>query len=350
MKPVIICGGVGTKMWPASRTSCPKHFLPLIGGKSLFGINYELLRTKFEAKDIYVSTNQSQAELVRKYAPDIPEENLILEPELRNHGPATGLVAAFLFKKGLTDEPFMLVQSDVLREPGTKFIEMLDLCDELIRKDGRLITGGTRPSFAIMGIDYLIKGEKVTSIGELGVYRVAKFLWRSTKEDAEAYVKDGQALTHANHYGWTPRLLLKLYQELKPEWYEPLMNYVNGADLNVEYAKMPKGPIEDVTQKVFDQALVVELPFNWIDFGTWESVDRYLTEKNLYQTNDNEIDIESDNNFVKVSGKKTVAMIGIKDLVVVETDDALLICKKDQSGRVGEVVEKLKAEGKTELL
>ncbi|MCX6726587.1 MAG: sugar phosphate nucleotidyltransferase, partial [Candidatus Shapirobacteria bacterium] len=290
MIPVIICGGVGTKMWPESQPTSPKHFLPLINGKSLFQINYELLRTKFKPEEIYVSTNSVQEELVIKNAPDLPKENIILEPELRNHGPATGLVAAFLLKKGLGDEPFMLVQADVLREPGVKFIEMLDLGDNLIRKEKRLITGGTKPDYAIMGIDYLIEGEKMTSMGDIGVSKVDKFLWRSTKEAAEEYVKDGKALTHANHYGWTPNLLLQLYQKLKPEWYQPLMNYVNGADLTTEYAKMPKGPIEDVTQNVFTEALVVELPFAWIDFGTWESVAKYIKEKNP-----NLIEIEGQN-------------------------------------------------------
>jgi mannose-1-phosphate guanylyltransferase len=93
---------------------------------------------------------------------------------------------------------------------------------------------------------------------------------------------------------------------------------------------------------------MVVLPFEWWDFGTWESVDKYLKEKNLYQTGSNVIELDSNNNFVR--SEKEVALIGVDNLVVVDTGDALLICKKDQTGRVGEVVEKLKAEGKNELL
>ncbi len=117
MIPVIICGGFGTKLWPISRQHKPKHFLPLIGDKSLFQMNYEALRTQFKPEEIYVSTNEDQVSMAQKQVSEIPTENFIVEPEMRNQGPATGLIAAFLQKKGLGDEPFMIVQVDDLREP-----------------------------------------------------------------------------------------------------------------------------------------------------------------------------------------------------------------------------------------
>jgi len=338
MKPVIICGGVGTKMWPESSPQMPKHFLPLIGGKSLFKITWESLRKKFEAKDIFVSTTLNQTGIAKSQILEIIEENFILEPEMKNHGPATGLVAAFLLKRGLGDEPFMLVQPDDLREPEEKFFIMMDACDELARTRVEYITGGIKPSYAIMGIDYLVKGEKVESKNGVDVYRVAKFIWRGTREMAEGLVKEGKALTHSNHTCMTPNNFLKMYQKYKPEWYEPLMNYVGGGELAVEYAKMPKGPIEDVTQKVHEagESLVVELPFVWVDIGTWESVDKYIKEENI-----NLISIDASNNFVK--SDKKVAIIGLNDLVVIDSPNGLLVCPKSQSGRVGEVVERLMA-------
>lgn len=335
MIPVIICGGVGTKMWPQSRQKSPKHFLPLFDGKSLFELNYGVLRKKFKPEEIYLQTNEVQAEIAKRLVPEIVIENVFIEPEMKNHGPATGFAAAQLVRRGLGDEPFMLVQADVLRQPEEKFLEMLDVCDKLVRNEGRMITGGIKPSYAIMGIDYLIRGEKVETGEGVDVYRVGHFLWRSTKEAAEEFVAGGVALTHSNHYCWTGNKLLDMYKRLKPEWYEPLKNIVEGGDVVTEYAKMPKGPIEDVTQHMFTEALVVELPFNWIDFGTWESLANYLGS-------------DENNNFIRTN--KYTAIIGLKDLVVVETDDALLILPKSESGRVGEVVDKLKEEGRTELL
>lgn len=335
MIPVIICGGVGTKMWPESSPEHPKHFLPLIGGKSLFELCFDQLTMKFGPEEVYVSTNVDQAMMAQKLVPQIPKENYILEPELKNHGPATGLVAAFLYKKGLIDEPFMLIQPDDIREPTEMFLKMMEVCDQMARKTDKYITGGIKPDYAVMGVDYLIKGERVNE-GEVGVYEVNKFLWRSTKEAAEEYVGNGEALIHANHTCMTPKNFLSMYREYKPEWYQPLMDYVGGSDLVEIYSRMPKGPIEDVTQLVHEagKSLVVELPFRWIDIGTWESMANYVGK-----LNSGVVEIEAENNFVR--SKKSVAIIGLSDLCVIEGEEGILVCPKKESGKVGEVVKAL---------
>jgi mannose-1-phosphate guanylyltransferase len=355
MKPVIICGGVGAKMWPASRKKSPKHFLPLLKGKSLFQWNWESLRKKFDAKDIYVQTTAEQADLVRKQVSEVLLENIFVEPELRNQGPATGFAAAMLYKID-PDEPFMLVQVDDIRIPEQYFFETMDVCDRLARTTKKYITGGFRPAFAITGNDWLIKGELETEQDRVGVYKVEKFLWRgageNAKKQAEQYFNEGLALLHTNHTCMTPRSFLEMFKKYRMEWYTPLMNIIEGGDVVQEYAKMPKGQLEDVTQLVHaaGESLVVELPFRWIDIGTWESADIYLKEVGIHTHDENVIEIDSDDNFIQAPKEKIVATIGINNIIVIDTGDALLICRKDQSGRVGEVVERLKLEGKTELL
>jgi mannose-1-phosphate guanylyltransferase len=346
MIPVIICGGFGTKLWPVSRKHQPKPFLALIGGKSLFQINYESLRTKFKPEEIYVSTNGDQAILAQKQVPEIPVSNYILEPEMRNQGPATGLIAAFLYKKGLPDEPFMIIQADDLREPAEDFIKMVMVCDSLARKETKYITGGFKPTYSVMGVDFLIKGARVTPENEISVYKVDGFVWRSSKEETDELIKKGNALIHSNHTCMTPRNMLAMLQKYKPEWYEPLMNIVNGGDVKTEYLKMPPGPIEDVTEHVYaaGEALVVELPFKWIDIGTFESLDKYLKEKGLYKTSEYIVDLNGKDNFVKVDDpNKIIALVGVDNLVVVDTGDALLICQKGQSGQVGEALKEVNA-------
>lgn len=339
MIPVIICGGFGTKLWPISREHKPKHFLSLIGGKSLFQLNYEALRTKFKPEEIYVSTNQDQMELARKQVPDISQENYILEPEMRNQGPATGLIAAFLTKKGLADEPFMLVQADDIREPVEGFIKMIMDCDSLARRETKYITGGFHPEFPLMGVDYLIKGDRISSEGEVGIYNIKKFIWRGSNEETIEIIKDPNALIHTNHTCMTPKNLLNMLQKYKPEWYEPLSNIIGGADIKTEYAKMPPGPLEDVTQKLYEngEALVVELPFKWYDFGTFDSLYKYLVEKGLYKASETVVDLDGKNNFVKLDDpNKIVALVGVDNLIVVDTGDTLLICNNNATGKVGE--------------
>jgi mannose-1-phosphate guanylyltransferase len=337
MIPVIICGGFGTKLWPVSREHKPKHFLPLISEKSLFQLNYEALRTHFKPEEIYVSTNEDQVRLAKKQITEIPEGNFILEPEMRNQGPATGLIAAFLYKKRLADEPFMIVQVDDLRDPADKFIKMMLDCDKIARREDKYITGGMKIDYPVMGVDYLLRGEKVSEEGSVGIYKVAKFIWRSSKEETEKLAKQENALVHTNHTCMTPRNLLKMLQKYKQEWYDPLMNYVNGADLKTEYLKMPPGPIEDVTQQVHaaGDSLVVELPFKWYDIGTFDALHEYLKVKGLYKTGDNIIDLNGKDNFVKLDDpNKIIALVGVDDLIVVDTGDALLICDKNETSHV----------------
>jgi mannose-1-phosphate guanylyltransferase len=350
MVPVIICGGVGTKMWPESRKNSPKHFLQLFNGKSLFELNWEALRTKFKAEEIYLQTNATQAKLAQKLVPEIVSANIFIEPETRNQGPATGFTAAMLYKTH-PNEPFMLVQADVLRTPAAQFISMVEVCDRLAKETGKYITGGFKPNYPVMGVDYLVPGTRVSKPDEVGVFSVAQFLWRGTREQAEEYVTTKGALIHANHSCTTPRALLEMFKEYKPEWYEPLMSIINGGSVADEYAKMPIGPIEDVTQLVHKagNSLVVELPFDWTDVGTWESLMNYTHPKE-HKNAGNTIEIDATENFIRVPKNKQVALVGVKDLIVVDTDDALLICHKNHTGSVGKIVDTLKENGKHELL
>jgi hypothetical protein len=122
------------------------------------------------------------------------------------------------------------------------------------------------------------------------------------------------------------------------------MNIVNGADVKTEYVKLPPGPLEDVTQQVHaaGESLVVELPFKWFDIGTFESLDKYLKGKGLYKTTENIVDLNGKNNFVKLDDpNKIIALVGVDNLVIVDTGDALLVCQKDQSGQVGEALKEV---------
>ena len=351
MKPVIICGGIGSKMWPMSRSTMPKHFLPLINGKSLFQLNWEALRNKFGSEEIFLQTNEVQAKIAKNLIPEIVKENIFIEPEMRNQCPATGFAAAQLIKRGFGDEPFILVQADVLREPDEEFLNMIGEVEKLAKINDKYITGGFAPQTIVRGVDYLVKGNLISEENGVKIFEVADYIDRTEEEKIKEYLGSDKLLLHANHTTMTPNNLLKMYQKYKPEWYEPLVAISNNGDVPTEYAKMPKAGIEEVTKVVYqnNEALVVELPFNWVDFGTWESVANYMKEKQMYNPGDI-FEVESENNFVYRKDKKYVALIGVEDLVVIDTVDGLLITKKDQTGKVGMVVDKLKEENKVELL
>lgn len=346
MIPVIICGGFGTKMWPLSRQYKPKHFLPLLHGKSLFQINYENLRLKFTPQEIYVSTNADQVDLAKKQAPEIPDQNYILEPEMKNTGPAIGLIAATLYKKGFKDEPFIVIQGDVLREPSDLFIKTIEACEKLAKSRNEYITGGYRPESAIMGVDYLAKGEKVNGDDSVGIYKVDKFIWRTTEAETKQMIKDQDVLVHSNHTCMTPENYLQMYKKYRPDWYEPLINIVNGGDVKTEFSKMKPDPQEKVTQEVHKnkESLIVELPFKWYDFGTFKSLKEYMIANDMYKPSDNIVDLNGKDNFVLLDDDdKPVILVGVDDLIVVDTGDAILICNKESTSQVGEALKEVKS-------
>ena len=338
-------------MWPMSRSTMPKHFLPLISGKSLFELNWEALRKRFSPEEIFLQTNEVQAKIAKNIVPEIIEENIFIEPEMRNQGPATGFAAAQLIKKGFGDEPFILVQADVLREPDEGFLAMIGEVEKLGKENSKYITGGFTPETIVRGVDYLVKGNLVSEKNGVKIFEVADYIDRTEEDKIKQYLGTDKLLLHANHTTMTPNNLLKMYQKYKPEWYQPLVEISQNGDVVSEYGKMPKAGIEEVTKIVYknNEALVVELPFNWVDFGTWESVANYMKEKEMYSSED-VFEIEANNNFVYRKNKKYVALIGVDDLVVVDTEDGLLITRKDLTGKVGQVVDKLKEEGRNELL
>jgi len=357
MNPVIMCGGIGTKMWPMSRKKLPKHFVPLFEGKSLFQLNVESLTKLFPYEKIFVQTNLEQKSLVNEQAPKIPEKNIFIEPELRNHGPATGFMAAKLYKLD-PDEPFVLVQADVLRRPENLFLETIKEIENLILKEKKLVTGGLRPDYAIMGVDYLIAHDNPVKHNSINFYKMEKWLGRDSKEGVEKYLENKAVFTHANHYAWTPKLMLEAIEKHKPDWYIPLTKMIKafGTDnekemVKEEYSKMPKGPIEEVTKLVLEDGYVFEAPFEWIDFGTWESLANYFR---IHQKErllpDETVQIDSRNCFLKLPKGKFGATIGVQDLVIVDSGDALLVCHKDKTGEVGRVVDQLKETKKDNLL
>jgi len=327
-------------MWPLSSPEHPKHFLPLVNGKSLFELNWETLRKRFKPEEIYLQTNSVQAKIAKKQVPEIVGENIFIEPASLNHGPATGLAAALLLKKGRGDEPFFLIQVDNLRVPGENIFKMMDLAEKLGGETHKYITGGFAPDRLIKGVDYLLKGDLAGEQDGVKIYKVAEYVDRTQEEKIKANIGNGKLLVHANHTCMTPNDLLKMYQEYRPDWYEPLSKIAKGADVVEEYLKMPKGAIEEITQQVHAKgdSLVIELPFEWTDFGTWESLQKYYEANDIRPKNGEVVEIEAKNNFCVSDNQKKIAIIGLDNVIVVEGDEGILVCRKDLSGRVGEVV------------
>jgi len=250
------------------------------------------------------------------------------------------------------------VQPVVIREPKEKYIEMIEGIENLLMRDRKLISGGQKPSYPDVGSDYLQLGETVESINNLEVHNVEKFVdrlgdFQKTKELLENHVVS----THCNHYSWFPSLALEAFQKYKPDWYELLMKIKDSIGTEQEkeltekyYSEMIPGRFEEVSVKVFNngEGQIVILPFKWTHISTWDDIYHFSEKDEAGNHTEGEvIAIDTKDSLIKGTKDKMIAVIGLEDIVIVNTDDALLVCRRDKAGDVKKILEKLK-EGKKE--
>ncbi len=348
MKIMIVAGGQGTKLWPYSRSDKPKQFQPIIGDKSSYQEVIETLLTAFSAEDIFISTKQKFIKYVSEQSPQIPLRNYIVEPDAAlDRGPGEGL--AFMRLAMLhPEEPVFYVQADMVREPREKFIDMIKAAEKVVTETGRYVTGGLKATEANMGADYLEIGESVDA-GDVEAYIIDKFHYRkSTVRETRELVENFRVVTHWNHLCWYPSKILEAYKQYRPDWYEALMKIRDAMDKPGEqeavraiYETMAKGPTEDVTRNIMDsgEAVVLLLPFRNTDVGTWESVRQFSEDDS-----GNHIDgahvmaINTTGTLIKTRAKnKLIAVAGVKDLIVVDSDDVLLVIPRDDIDKIKEL-------------
>lgn len=359
MKIIITAGGQGTKLWPFSRQDKPKQFQPIIGDVSSYEQTINTLLKRYSPEDIYISTKRKFIKYVSEQSPQIHLRNYIVEPDIaKDRGPGEGL--AFLrLSIDHPDEPFVVVQADCLRDPEDKFLDMLAQLEKLVTSHRKLATGGIKATEANMGVDYLKLESSVPGHGE--AYQIKEFLFRrSSIKETKKLVENFHVVAHCNHTCWYPAQMLEAYKKYRPDWYEALMKIKEvlgkpGENEAIEriYATMEKGPTEDVTTHVMNsgEAMVILLPYKWTDVGTWGSVYDFFADGNENYQDGNVISVGAKGSLVKTSHKdKLVAVAGIKDLVVVDTDDALLIISKDQIDKIKDIQKILAEREETEYL
>ncbi len=360
MKFIVTAGGSGTKLWPLSKQAKPKQFQNMLGEKSLIQNVVNALLAGYPAQDIFISTKPQYLGIAKRQLPEVLEENYILEPEAqKNRGPAEGLAFAFLAEK-FPAEPFMIIQSDVVFGPLPKFQEFIKVASELVTTQRKFLAGGIKATVPTLGVDYLRLGDRYMDsqlAREAKVYLVDEFLPRvKDLQLTRELISDFNVATHSNYNCWYPELMLEVYRSHRPDWFDALqkMRGMLGkqerwSELQQIYETMEPGPTEEVTKHIFASGYVILLPFNWTDMGTWASMHDYLGGENNYSDGEL-IAINSGGNLVKTSRRKLVALLGVDDLVVVDTDDCLMVVPRNRAGQVSEILAQIKAEGMTEYL
>lgn len=360
MKIIVTAGGQGTKMWPYSRQDKPKQFQPIIGEVSSYEHNIQTLLKDFAPEDIYISTKRKFIKYVSEQSPQIPLKNYIVEPDIaKDRGPAEGL--AFLRLSMLhPDEPFFLIQADLVRDPVDSFLQTIKSAEKLVKEHRRYITGGIKATTPNMGADYLQLGKSISSEG-VESYEIDHFHFRrGNMAETRELIENFHVVAHWNHLCWYPELILEAYKKYRPDWYEGLMKIKEVLDKPGEneaveaiYATMEKGPTEEVTKHVMEsgKAMALLLPFKLTDIGTWGSVYEFFEDGTANYEDGNVIAVETRGSLIKTNNKqKLIAVAGVKDMVIVDTEDVLLVIPKENIDKIKDIQKILEDRSETEYL
>ena len=304
-------------------------------------------------KDIYIITNAHYLSLVQEQLPDLPPENVIAEPCPRNTAPAIGLAASLIQKK-YDDAVMFFLPSDHLIHHEHSYINTLRKASHAALQDKTLITLGITPTYPETGYGYI----KYQQDGaQDGVYPVECFVEKPDLQTAEAYLQSGNYLWNSGMFIWKASSILHSIKKYMPELYQGLQTIAEayGTEnfhevLNHKFPELPSESIDFGVMEKANHIFTIPGDFGWDDVGSWLALERI----NQTDENDNMLDgdilsIDSHNCTVAGNGRM-IALLGVQDLVIVDTDDALLICNKNQTQDIKKILAELKAEKKSELL
>lgn len=359
MRIVILAGGGGSRLWPLSRTSRPKQFQKLIGERTLLELTRLRLGRDFPEDAIYYSATTQTAPFIRKLFPDVPEDRLLVEPEKRDTGPAMGFVAALL-ELDDPDEPLAFLPSDHYITDHEKFRASLRTAEELIRETGALLDIGMEPTWPNTNLGYTHIGKRQEVRNGIAVYAFLGHTEKPPKEKAEEYVKSGEYLWHGNYYMWTPRKFLEAYERHAPETAKTLREiqrlWRDGkrGDIPAEYAKLEKISIDyAITEKLErEDVRIIKAPFDWSDVGLWSELKNLRQRRAQDNVVEGAMHVGVDTTDCLIYGRKgkVVATLGVQNLIIVDTGDALLVCEKGRDQDIKRIVEKLQEEKRDDLL
>jgi len=353
---VIMAGGKGERFWPKSRIKMPKQFLKLYGDKTMIQQTADRLKRLMPIENIFVVTNIDYAGLISDQIPELPTENILIEPMGKNTAACIGL-AAIHTERLDTDSIMVVVPSDHVIKDEETYLGVLKAAIEKAKAGNNLVTIGIKPQHPETGYGY-INFKKITNeiFHNNPVHKVERFVEKPDYDTAVKYVESGDYLWNSGMFIWKTSTILNAIKEYMPQLYSALNVIREHFDsdeiekiLYEEYSKLESISIDYGIMEKAKNVYVVPGDFGWDDVGSWTSIER------LYEKDENDNVIKG--NVVSVDTKKCIitgsdkliATLGIEDVIIVDTEDALLICSKDKAQNVKEVLNELR-EKKSEYL
>lgn len=353
---VILAGGVGTRLWPLSRQKRPKQSLNLVGGATLFQHAVRRLAPLFPLERIWVVSGGEHVPLLAPQVPELPRDHYLLEPQGRGTAPAIGLAAIHL--RWRDPQALMAVlTADHYIADTARFRQVLAAALEVAQR-GYLVTLGIPPTAPSSAYGYIEQGEPLETAQGFPVFRVARFTEKPDRATAEQMLASGRFTWNSGMFLWRVERIMEEFARQMPALYAQLEEIA--ATLGTPaYEQTAERVWAQVTSQTIDygimegarQVAVIPVDMGWADVGSWGSLVDLLPadEKNNRHLGENVLSLEAEGNLV-YSEQRLIACVGVSDLIIVDTEDALLICHKDHEQLVKQVVEQLRQRKRLDLL
>ncbi|HMF72420.1 MAG TPA: mannose-1-phosphate guanylyltransferase [Flavitalea sp.] len=344
----IMAGGIGSRFWPMSRTNFPKQFLDILNtGKTLIQSTYERFASFIPAENIFVVTSNEYVNIVKKQLPDIPMQNILGEPSRKNTAPC---IAYISFKLHQLDPKASLIvaPADHIILDTTAFTKVSLEALAFVNKHNAFITLGIKPTYANTGYGYIqYEQHGVTD----NVYKVKTFTEKPNLELAKTFIASGEFLWNAGIFVWQVKNIITAFEKYLPEMYDVFFaekERFNTPDensaLNEIYPQCPSLSIDFGIMEKADNVYLIPSSFGWSDLGTWNSAYENLEKDYLANAvaGENVIVIDATKCVVHAPHNKLVMLQGLDDFIIVDTEDVLLICKKEKEQEIKEYVAEVK--------
>jgi mannose-1-phosphate guanylyltransferase len=351
----IMAGGVGSRLWPRSRKNTPKQFLDLISDETMLQDAFQRLLPLIPAERILVGTGAEYVSLVREQLPDLPPGNIVVEPSGRGTAPAIGLGAIHIHHHH-PEAVMAVVTADHHIGEASRFRGALAVAAQ-VAQDGHLVTLGIKPTFPSTGYGYIRRGEQLTQLDGFDVYRAIRFTEKPDAAMARAFLDSGLYSWNSGMFVWKAQAIRAEFRRQMPQLHTQLGEIERAfgtpdaeAVLERVWADVQKQTIDYGIMERAHNVAVIPVRIGWNDIGSWKTLKELLeADENGNVLAGDHVALDTQNTLI-YSPHKLVATIGLKDLIIVETEDALLVCSQDQCQDVRKVVETLRARGLHDLV
>ena len=351
---LIMAGGRGERFWPKSRQALPKQFLSLTDdGRTMIQLTVERILPLVDMQDIYIATNANYRKLVREQLPEIPEENILCEPVGRNTAPCIGL-GAVTVERRYGDALMIVLPSDHLIKYNSIFLNTLRAACRVAESGDTLVTIGITPDYPETGYGYIkFRPEETLD----GAFKVDRFVEKPDLETAKSYLATEQYLWNSGMFIWKTSSVLHALERFSPDTREGLRAIGDAIGtpeeeevLRERFSAFRSESIDYAVMEKAENIYSLAGSFGWDDVGSWLALQRIRKTNEFENVVSGRVVTVDTENCILQGGRRLIAAVGLEDMIVIDTDDALLVCEKNHAGDIRKVLESLRLCNYTQYL